>query len=68
MNRFEFYSNIAKYEKEKTLTHYGITGQKWGVRHWQYADGRFTPEGKERYFGSKGNKESAGDDVKDKMD
>lgn len=57
MNRFEFYSNIAKYEKEKSLTHYGITGQKWGVRHWQNYDGTFNEAGKERYFGSKGNKE-----------
>lgn len=67
MNRFEFYSNIAKYEKEKSLSHYGITGQKWGVRHWQNYDGTFNEAGKERYFGSKGNKETAGYDVKDKM-
>ena len=33
-----------------TLTHWGIPGQKWGVRRWQYPDGRFTEEGKERYF------------------
>jgi hypothetical protein len=32
------------------LTHWGIPGQKWGVRRWQYPDGRFTEEGKERYF------------------
>ena len=38
---------------EETLAHYGIPGQKKGVRRWQYEDGRFNEEGKERYFGSK---------------
>ena len=55
MNRFEFYSNIAKYENNsnKALKHYGITGQKWGQRRWQNPDGTFNAEGKIRYFGSK---------------
>lgn len=50
MNRFEFYSNVQKYEKN-SLKHYGTIGQKWGVRHWQNADGTFNEAGKERYFG-----------------
>lgn len=31
------------------LVHYGILGQKWGVRRFQNDDGTLTPEGIERY-------------------
>lgn len=31
------------------LTHYGILGQKWGVRRYQNPDGSLTSEGKKRY-------------------
>lgn len=31
------------------LCHYGIKGQKWGVRRYQYADGTRTPAGIKRY-------------------
>lgn len=31
------------------LYHYGIKGQKWGVRRYRYADGSLTPEGRKRY-------------------
>lgn len=31
------------------LEHYGIDGQKWGIRRFQYEDGTLTPEGKIRY-------------------
>lgn len=31
------------------LCHYGILGQKWGVRRFQYADGTLTPAGRKRY-------------------
>ena len=64
MNSWEFYSRIEMFkhtQKDDELAHYGIAGQKWGTRRWQYADGRFNPEGKERYFGSKGNKEKSSD-------
>lgn len=30
---------------ELELSHYGIKGQKYGVRRWQYKDGSLTPEG-----------------------
>lgn len=31
------------------LQHWGIKGQKWGVRRYQNADGSLTPAGKKRY-------------------
>lgn len=31
------------------LKHYGIKGQKWGVRRFENLDGTLTPEGKKRY-------------------
>lgn len=31
------------------IQHYGIKGQKWGVRRWQYEDGSLTPEGRAHY-------------------
>lgn len=40
------------YLQFKELYHSGAKGQKWGVRRYQYYDGTYTEEGKERYFGS----------------
>ena len=37
------------YLKLKELKHYGIKGQKWGVRRYQNEDGSLTPEGRKRY-------------------
>ena len=31
------------------LTHWGIKGQKWGVRRYQNKDGSLTPKGQKRY-------------------
>lgn len=31
------------------LAHYGVLGQKWGVRRFQNQDGSLTPEGRKRY-------------------
>lgn len=36
------------------ISHHGITGQKWGVRRYQYEDGSLTPEGKVRYGNGSG--------------
>ena len=40
------------------LLHYGIKGQKHGVRRWQYQDGSLTPEGYPHY-GYKGPRKAA---------
>ena len=34
---------------DNALYHYGITGQKWGVRRYQNKDGTLTEAGKKRY-------------------
>lgn len=34
---------------EEELYHYGVKGQKWGVRRYQNADGTYTPEGAKRH-------------------
>ena len=36
-------------EYSEYLAHYGVTGQKWGVRQWQNADGTYTEAGKHHY-------------------
>lgn len=40
---------ISAYDKN-WLEHFGIKGQKWGIRRFQYENGSYTPEGKERYY------------------
>ncbi len=36
-------------ENKEFLAHYGIKGQKWGVRQFQNTDGSLTAEGRRRY-------------------
>lgn len=38
--------------EQNYLLHYGISGQKWGVRRYQNPDGTLTEEGKARYNGA----------------
>lgn len=40
---------ITKDDGSKYLIHYGIQGQRWGIRNFQNEDGSLTPEGRERY-------------------
>ena len=37
------------YEDNDYLVHYGIKGQRWGIRSFQNKDGTLTEEGKKRY-------------------
>jgi tRNA A37 N6-isopentenylltransferase MiaA len=39
-------------DTEMSLAHYGVQGQKWGVRRFQNEDGTLTEEGKARYLES----------------
>lgn len=48
----------GKVRQPPELMHYGIKGQKWGVRRFQYENGSYTTEGKERY--GQGSKNSSG--------
>lgn len=50
---------MTYYNYNTELYHYGIKGQKWGVRHYQYADGTYTPAGLKRYFGTPSNRNSS---------
>lgn len=43
---------ISAYDKNR-LQHFGIKGQKWGIRRYQYENGSYTPEGIERYHPSR---------------
>lgn len=36
-------------EYKNYLCHYGVKGQKWGVRNYQNEDGTLTPQGQRRY-------------------
>lgn len=36
-------------DNENYLAHYGVKGQKWGVRRYQNEDGTLTPEGRRKY-------------------
>lgn len=49
----------GKVRQPPELMHYGIKGQKWGVRRFQYENGSYTTEGKERY-GRGSKKENTG--------
>ena len=50
--------------KPDELYHYGIKGQKWGVRRYQNSDGTLTSEGKQRYGTDKDMKREARKEVR----
>lgn len=68
VDMFKAAKNWLKYGgkvKKNEIKHYGTKGQKWGVRHWQNADGTFNEAGKERYFGKSSRSESSEKDYKE---
>ena len=40
---------VAGFPYSDSLAHYGVKGQKWGVRRYQNPDGTLTAEGRKRY-------------------
>lgn len=48
MNKNEFYEALNR-NREYALEHWGIKGQKWGLRRFQNPDGTLTEEGKRHY-------------------
>lgn len=44
------------YNYTDELYHYGVKGQKWGVRRYQNADGTLTDLGKKRYYSDEDNR------------
>lgn len=52
---------------DNELYHWGIKGQKWGVRRYQNSDGSLTPAGREHYADSDGSsRKSIGQSIKDR--
>lgn len=52
-----------KWDDGTELYHYGIKGQKWGIRNYQYEDGSLTPAGRERYGVGDGTRPASGNTV-----
>lgn len=48
-------------ERDNYLQHYGIKGQKWGVRRYENQDGTLTQEGRERYRRSEARSYAGGE-------
>ena len=44
-----YWESTDKYRYSNELYHFGIKGQKWGIRRYQNEDGTLTALGKERY-------------------
>lgn len=47
---------IRREGNDDYLEHFGIKGQKWGVRRYENKDGTLTPEGREHYGIGQGDK------------
>lgn len=65
--KFLICRNIDVDNDEDNIVHYGIKGQKWGVRRFENPDGTLTDLGKERYGSNNGHdgKTKNGEFIKD---
>lgn len=57
------YYGVSFSSQKNDLSHYGIKGQKWGVRRFQYENGSYTPEGRERYGKGTGKSGALSSDI-----
>ena len=64
----ENYEGIIYETQDGELTHWGIKGQKWGVRRFQNPDGSLTPEGQKRYAGKVAKLEAKQTKLKNKQE
>lgn len=40
---------MTRFDMQEYIAHYGIRGQRWGIRNYQNLDGSLTPAGRQRY-------------------